>query len=126
MQRAGDIVLIVAPVFHNVDFTAGGPAGCTKTLSLPISAGFGNIFTEHPDRGPGPWALRQFGAHFNTAIGKRVFRIESCRGVLLGHTLIGVTLFFGDYFQGAVTDIGVCGTICVVLDLTVIPGVAIG
>ena len=116
-----DIVLVVTPVLHNVDLTAVGPVGSAISLGLPVGAGFIDVLAQGPDGGPGAGTGGQFCSNLYTPIFKGVLGVESGRGVLLGVSLVGKGLFFGNNFQGAVADIGVGQPICVVLYLTVVP-----
>ena len=121
MGSAGDVVLVMAPMFHNVNFAAGGPAGGAEAFDLPVGAGFVDVFTQHPDGGPGADASGQFGAYLYSPVGESELRVEAGRGVLLGEALISKGLIAGSQVEYPVNHFRILDAVCVVLNFAVEP-----
>ena len=126
VHSALHIILIIAPVLHNVDLATGRPASSAKALSLPVTAILSNVFTQSPDCRPGARARRKLCSNLYTSIFKRELGIESCRRELFGMSLVCKTLLNSNNFQTAIADVGVFNTVGVVLLFVIEPAPAIG
>ena len=119
------MILIVAPVLHNIYLATGWPYGIAKALGLPVGTSFIDVFTQRPDRWPGANATWQFCANYYASILKGIFGIEASRGELFGAPLVSKWLFYSNDFQGTIADIRILDAVGVMLLFIVIPATAI-
>jgi hypothetical protein len=115
VQRTVDFVGLLADVFHDVDFAALGPADG------------GNVFSEHPERGPNSLPFRDFDAGLEAAVGldEQALCLEAGGGVLAGYPVgAGVGFFLRGDDEISFFDSHVFLAIRVGLEFVVAPAFA--
>src|ERR1700722_19214038 len=112
VQGAVEFAGFLADVFHNVDFTALGPAYG------------GDVFSEHPEGGPHALAFGDFDAGFDATVGlgEEALRFQAGGSVVAGDAVGGGVDFLlrGDD-EIAFFDVGVFGAVGIGLEFVIAP-----